>query len=267
MADTHDSDSQRVQAPVLLQPREAAVVNGQTVAFAWEGFPGSRDHRLQVARDASFGEIVYEENVGGGTSIDVSEVFGQGRELFYWRILAADADGQVHGYDSVESFIASTDEDAAAAPVNPDETEDLGIYPELFSAAAVEAAAEVSGDSEFYAEEAAMGVQHEGVEAGQIMGIFLATTVGLVLAIIAVFVITDREHQLAIAELREGARYPELIEVRNDAAQKLTQVQVVNEEQQIYQIPIDRAIDLMVRESYNETGRTYSSELQLRPGN
>jgi hypothetical protein len=62
--------------------------------------------------------------------------------------------------------------------------------------------------------------------------------------------------------------YPELREARASAAGRLTQFGVVDQAQGVYRSPIDRAIDLMVNEQFQNGGAgDYSDELRLLPPN
>jgi hypothetical protein len=62
--------------------------------------------------------------------------------------------------------------------------------------------------------------------------------------------------------------YPELREAMASAAGRLTQFGVVDQAQGVYRIPIDRAIDLMVNEQFQNGGAgDYSDELRLLPPN
>ena len=118
-----------------------------------------------------------------------------------------------------------------------------------------------------HAAEGQMTVQHEGIEAGQIVAF-----VFLLIIIIGVFVwvaslwfesVADQTHQEAAAT----STYPELRQVELAATQLLNQYEVINADQGVYRIPIDRAIDLIVDEAPPAPAANYSQELQLLPGN
>lgn len=306
MAQQQDTASQRVSAPILRWPREEAVVNGAAVHFVWEPLPEEgAAYTLQVATDTTFSELVVDEDLGDTSEVRVRDVFATDERTYFWRVLATDAEGKTHGYDTVESFIGGTEEDAVAhpplpnqaerlgplpelitgegkdllyvrtgnvgseedTPVRPDQEEDLGPVAELVKAAAIEVAADVTDAEKYYQAEEEMGVEHEGIEAKQIMAVALTTIVVLVVIIITLFQLTDRAARSAYDAAVTQAQYPELRQAEAEAARLLSQYEVVNDQEQVYRIPVDRAIDLMVNEAYQETGRTYSSELQLRPGN
>ncbi|RMH54829.1 MAG: hypothetical protein D6685_14395 [Bacteroidetes bacterium] len=268
MVQHQDTSSQRVSAPVLRWPREEAVVHGAAVHFVWDPLPeAGASYTLQVAADPDFANLVVEQELGEAREVLVRDAFPTDGRTFYWRVLATDAQGNTHGADTVESFISGSEAEAAAHPPLPDVEEELGPVAELVKAAAIEVAADVTDAEAFYEAEAEMGVEHEGIEAKQIMGVALATIAVLIVIIITLFQVTDRAARAAYVEAVNRAQYPELREVEAEAARLLGQYEVVRDEQTTYRIPIDRAIDVVVNEARQETGRTYSSELQLRAGN
>jgi hypothetical protein len=116
-------------------------------------------------------------------------------------------------------------------------------------------------------EDDAVGVQYEGVGTGPILGfVFVA-----VLLIATVVWVGMNGAEGVAQQAREAAavdlNYPELRQSQLRAAQRLNQYKVIDAGRGVYQIPIDRAIDLMVREAYQTPGGSYSPELQLAPAN
>lgn len=252
-------------APRLVAPREEAVINGKEVTFVWMGNDAITGYTLQVAADRLFEDVVFEKEVGYATSFTVSGRFITDDRTYFWRVFGLDKQGRWHGEEIIESFISGTREDVALHTVSPDRREELGPVAELFRATSVEAAAEVTGAPEYFEQEAQMGVAHEGIEAGQIIAIALAILVSL--GIIAVIVM--QWTSIVAIEVQRASvgmsGYPELRENKAEAVRLLNQYDVVEGEPGQYRIPIERAIDLMVNEAYGEQGRTYSSELPLRP--
>ena len=112
-----------------------------------------------------------------------------------------------------------------------------------------------------------VGVQYEGIGAGPIMG-FIFFSVMVIAVVVWVGInwaesVTQQAQEAAAANLN----YPELRQTELSAARQLTQYEVIDAGQGIYRIPIDRAIDLMVREAYQAPGGNYSQQLQFLPGN
>ena len=112
-----------------------------------------------------------------------------------------------------------------------------------------------------------IGVQYEGVGARPIMG-FIFISVVLIALVVWVGInwaesAVQQAHEAAAMDLN----YPDLRQSELAAIRLLNQYEVIDAEQGIYRIPIDRAIDLMVQEAYQAPGGNYSQELQLSPGN
>ena len=249
-------------APVLVSPREEHTVSGEDVTFEWEPVEGALEYRLQVAADTEFEDVLLDRSVGTETSLAAKEDFPEDQHTFFWRVLVRNEVGW-GGADRIESFLSVTPEQAAALLDRPDDAEDLGPGAELFKAAGVEAAAEATGDEseELKQEELAYGVESEGVEAGQILGFVAVVIVAVILIVITIFFWTDTTAQRVQEVVITTAGYPELQETEVEAAQLLTQYEVVSEEEGVYRIPIDRAIDLVADEEYRQPRRSYSSEL------
>lgn len=112
-----------------------------------------------------------------------------------------------------------------------------------------------------------VGVQYEGVGAGPIMG-FIFLCVILIGGLVWVGMNwVGSEVQQAQEAAAADLNYPELRQAELTAARQLNQYEVIDAAQGRYRIPIDRAIDLMVREAYLATGGNDSQTLHLLPGN
>ena len=112
-----------------------------------------------------------------------------------------------------------------------------------------------------------VGVQYEGVGAGLIMG-FIFVCLMFVVGVVWVGINwAESEAQQAHETAAMDLNYPELRQAELTAARLLNQYEVIDARQGRYRIPIDRAVDLMVREAYLAPGGNYSQELQLLPGN
>lgn len=239
-------------------------MNGRRITFVWNPVEGASTYRLQIAESPAFDRIVFDETIDGRTELVVEDQLSLDEQTYYWRILAHDENGLLHGEDNIESFISGTPEDEDLDLASPDAEEEYGPAARLFRGARAEAAAELTDASKYVEEEAELGVEHEGVEAGQILGFALAVAVALGLAIFTLFqyvsIVADETRFTATGT----SGYPELREIELDATRQLSQYGVVNEEEGVYRIPIDRAIEVMVEES-RETDRDYSDELNLQP--
>ncbi len=241
------------EAPVLVAPRSEAVVNGRDVTFEWEPVEGASAYFIEVATDTTFDDPVVEQNTGDKTALALTDAFGTEGQTYYWRVLAKDERGWSHG-DRVESFVAATAdkaEEAEYASARPDDdAEGSGPYAALVGSALREAAAEATGSDELLEEEREAGVAHEGVEAGQILGIAAAILLAVILIVFTLFFWVDNVSQSQSRAVVGLSGYPELRETEVEAARLLDQYEVVSEEERTYRIPIQEAMDLIVNEQY-----------------
>ena len=112
----------------------------------------------------------------------------------------------------------------------------------------------------------AAGVQPEEMNSGLLVQIVLGVAVIVVVLVIVVFQIMNLEVQTVQAQLAEGVGAEALAEVELAGAQKLTRYAVIDAEAGVYQIPIERAMELMASETYQQPRQDYSDELQLPTG-
>lgn len=262
--DTQSSEYSRV--PVLIAPRGEAVVDGRRVTFTWKPVEGARTYTVQIAAEPSFKEVIHEVVAGSHTSIEVKDAFPADEATYFWRVLSRGRDGSLHGGDNIESFISGTSTDFANRIKSPDQSEDLGPVGELARAARAQAGRELSSDPKYISEEIKLGVEHEGVEAGQIIGLVLATGVALALSIFAIIQFFDITADAVRYETAGLSGYPELRESRFESTRLLSQYGAVDGSDDRYRIPIDRAMELMANEAHQDAAnRTYSDELDLTP--
>lgn len=254
------------RVPTLVGPREEDVIDGKRVAFSWMPAGDAVDYRVQVAADQSFEELIVDEPTGRRTNLTLEDAFPTDEKTYFWRVIARDQNGALHGEDNIESFISGTATDQASHFKAPDQDEEYGPVEGLFKGAAVEVAAEVTGDEKYTEEEEDLGVEHEGIEAAQILGLTLAIAMALALAIFALFQYFNITAQSARFEAAGISGYPALRENNFEALQKLSGFAAVEGEEDRYRIPIDHAIELMANEAYlNQDGAAYSTELSLLP--
>ena len=279
MADRHDTELTPPEAATPLQPTGGAVVGGDAITFAWAPAGEARSYRLEVATDTDFDTVVYAETVEG-TEHTVGGLTGDGQQTFYWRVITETAAGESHG-EVIESFIsppfgevpAATEHPAATpapayaegTPERPRQEEDLGPGAEMVKAVAAGATAEVTGSAEAYAEEAAQGVQHEGIGVAQILGFVFACIVVIGMAIVFIMQITFLEAGRAEIEIANVLDYPELRQVQAQAAARLNDYGVIDANAGVYQIPLEQAQRRLVEqaEAAERNPATYSPELRF----
>ncbi len=262
-------------APYLIAPQEEAVVDSSAVSFKWEAVEGVTEYLLEVASDTTFETIVFTQILVDATSLVVKDVFPPDEATYYWRVFSRNEAGESHG-DVIESFISGTSEDAERHFIRPDHKERLGPLAKLMTGGSkdvmylhsldprppdVEIGEEAKDVETFYEIEDEVGVEHEGIEARQVVGIVAAIFIGLAILIAgAVSWIKVAVHERQVEAAAE-ATYPELREVELRAARQLNHYEVIDAEQGIYRIPIDHAMDLIVNEAHQEHNRVYPSEL------
>lgn len=113
----------------------------------------------------------------------------------------------------------------------------------------------------------AAGVEPESMDAPGIFAVVLAVAVLVMVIVIAVFQIVNLEvqdvrHQAAAASTSSGA----LTELSLEGTRKLNRYEPIAGSEGRYRIPIDRAMELMAKESYARSGADYSPEVVLLPG-
>lgn len=138
---------------------------------------------------------------------------------------------------------------ATERAIRPEQDEEVGPLEGLMSASAAKVdaeAAEVTGDRDPEAEAllASMGVEEEGIEGGQLLGLVaavLAAVAALAVILIYLFYIPYRDQ----TEVRADgmAQYPELEVVETEGIAKLSQYRRTDE---AYGLPIGRAMGAVV---------------------
>jgi uncharacterized membrane protein len=252
MADEQNVAQAPPAEPKPLAPRREAVVDGSAVTFEWEGVDGADSYHLQVATDNHLHDLVYEQDLEA-TEHTAEDVFETDGATYFWSVEARN-DAGWSDEEYVESFVSGTAEDveAVAASPEPNDEEDYGPAGELVRAAAAEMAAEATGSEAYFEAERERGVAHEGIEAGQIMSIALGIIAVIVLLVVVLFVMFGLSEQRQQRAVRETSRYTELKETEAQAADKLDQYAIINDQEDVYRIPIDQAMDNMVNEAYRQ---------------
>ncbi|PSQ23035.1 hypothetical protein BRD04_03800 [Halobacteriales archaeon QS_9_67_17] len=207
----------------------------------------------------------WPEAEGSDSGDDSDDALPTDGDLYYWRVVTERGDEWSHG-DRIESFVSVTAEqvrDADGDGEAPDRRESYGPAVALFSSAGAEAAAEATGDEERLAREREMGVAHEGVEAGQIIGFAGVVVAAIVIIVCVLFFWITSVAQTTREATVDTSVYPELRETETRAAQQLDQYELVSERDSTYRVPIGEAMRIVADEAYDQTaGRRYSGELR-----
>lgn len=241
-----DAHSDPPAPPELVAPRDATVVNGRKVTFAWKPSREADRYRLQIARNAQFEELVVDEEVGNETAVTVGNQLPTDGETFFWRVVAGSYAGW--GEPSTgESFVAATEDEAEQDLLSDPKA---GPVTGLARAAKREVTRHVFEFEDRFEEEKERGVAYEGVAASQIMAISVAILVVILVAVVILFGWYGQVAQDTEAAATNTDNYELLQETRREAEQTLTQYGVVDEEEGVYRIPIDRAMDVVATEEY-----------------
>ena len=108
MPDTHLPSVPHPQTPI-----DDAPVDGSAAIFAWETVPGALDYRLQIATDADFEEPICSVETGETTALTLYEMLPEDGSTHYWRVQAKTAAGW-QDWSQPATFKAATAQTAAA---------------------------------------------------------------------------------------------------------------------------------------------------------
>ncbi|WP_263834579.1 fibronectin type III domain-containing protein [Salinibacter sp.] len=235
-------------APSLVTPVDAVSADGSAVTFVWSPVEDGDAYRLQVAETARFDTPVVDAEVGTQTAVTVGNKLPTDGQTFFWRVLV-ERDGEWGPPSPVESFVATTEAEAEQGPA---EAADEEPVTELARAARQEATAQPFDFEDQIEKEKERGVAYEGVAASQIMGISASIIAVVLTAVAILFGWFGQVSQSAEGAAAERMQYRDIKQAEMEAAQELQQYEVVDEEEGTYRIPIDRAMDLVAREEYQQ---------------
>ena len=241
----------RIDTPRLVAPREASVVDGNAVTFVWEPVEDAEEYILQVASDAKFNTLVIDENVEQQTAVTVGGYFPTDEQTFFWRVLAVSGDIVSPG-ERVESFIATDEAEAEKHLATPQADETMGPVTELVRAASADVSAKMLEPTDRFEEEKEIGVAYEGIAAGQILSIALSILVVVGIAVVVLFNWFNTTSAATQDATVNADQYTNLRETEAEAERQLGQYEVLNEQEGVYRIPIDRAMDQIATQSYRE---------------
>jgi len=236
-------------SPSLIAPVDADSVDGAEVTFVWSAVEEADSYRLQVAETARFDTLVVDVDVGAETAVTVGNQLPTDGQTLFWRVLAESDEGRT-ATSEVESVIVTTEAEAeheAPTPMTDDEP-----VTELARAARQEATVESFDFEDQFEKEKERGVAYEGVAASQIMGISASIITVVLVAVAILFGWFGQVSQNAKETVAEQQQYREIQQAEMEAAQQLQQYGVVDEEAGTYRIPIDRAMDLIATEEYQQ---------------
>ena len=135
--------------------------------------------------------------------------------------------------------------EADPALVRPMEEEEYGPYGQLIPAAALEAKEEAERDRDPAAEALLeqMGVEEEGIESGQIIGLVAAVVISIVaLVVVLIYLIIIPQNTQVTLDAQAQARSTDLDQLRTEALARLGNYSRVDS---TYGVPVDRAMALV----------------------
>lgn len=142
--------------------------------------------------------------------------------------------------------------EADPSVARPDQEEPNGPVEGLLHATATEVAAKVSDDPAVEAEAEALGVEDEGIESGQIMGLVIATMFSIavvVLTIVFLFYLpTLNQTEVEMANV-PGERYEELRENRAEGLGLISAYATDANDPTVFRIPIEEAMEQVARQA------------------
>lgn len=252
MSEETTGSGKSLSAPAPTAPiADKAIDDAGAITFRWDEVDGAAAYQLQIAEDPAFSELVLNVEVGDATSRTVKGIFQEYGREYFWRVRAGDEAGNWGPFSESLRFLVPTEEELeqrAAEAERPEEVEESGPAAELFKAAGMEVAAEVTGEEEYERAAHEMGVEEEGIPAKQIVMLTAVTLIIIAGLVIAVFVMVNISTDEVSGRYTSGVEYPELRENRSESARQLTQYDIVDQDEEVYRIPIERAIDLVLSE-------------------
>lgn len=174
--------------PWLIAPRESEVVDGQHVLLRWEPAADAVRYRVQIATGSDFGDILFEQEVpAGSTALVVRRHFPEDDSLYYWRVLAGNAEDWSEG-EHVETFTSGT-ADQVGRFIVPDEAEPFGPVAALFSTATLEAITDVLSSHRSGSERALEGRESQSEEGAEVLGVEVGMVAAFMFVVVALFVV------------------------------------------------------------------------------
>lgn len=240
--------SENTSSPSLFAPVDAVSVDGSEVTFAWSSLEEAEAYRLQVAETASFDSLVLDADVGSETAVTVGNQLPTDGQTLFWRVLVK-TDGEWNRKSAVEAFVATAEADVEQ---QPSATSAEQPVTELARAAREEATVETFDFEDQVEKEKERGVAYEGVAASQIMGISASIIAVVLVAVAILFGWFEQVSQNKKREVGDRQQYRNLQQAELEATRRLQQYGVVDEEAGIYRIPIDRAMDVIATEEYQQ---------------
>ena len=123
--------------PQLKQPDEGTTVNQQAATFEWIPVPKADSYLFQVAADPDFEEPIFDAPVRGRPSFTLRNMLpADNDKTLYWRVRAAEDQGNYSAWSDVRSFTVAEPEESAEGEAQPQDDE---VTPEATASEAAKA--------------------------------------------------------------------------------------------------------------------------------
>lgn len=240
--------SRTLPDPILVQPVQELACEAGAATLSWEAVPGATSYIVQIYQGADGRQLLLEEADAQTEFLAPKGTFTAG-STYSWRVLATDGSRESAGAN-LSPFVA-VEGASVAAPKAP-------------VAEAHHDEHEVTYATQEEAELAALGVEPEGFPIKPILVSVAVVMVSVVAIIVVLFMWTDVTHRAVLSASAPNtlSRYPALKAVEDAATRRLTQYEVLNDAQGVYQVPIDRVMTLMD----NEAAQGTSNDQIVLPG-
>lgn len=174
--------------PWLVAPREGEVVDGHHVSLRWQADDPADRYCVQIATGPDFRDVLFEQEVPPGTTaLVVRRHFSDDDSLYYWRVLAGNAEGWSGG-DHIEAFTSGTAEQVGHFVV-PDVAEPFGPVAALFSTSTLESVAELVPGHRRRVEDASGEKAPRDVEVAEVLNVEIGLFVAFAFVVVALFVV------------------------------------------------------------------------------
>lgn len=100
-------------APRVIAPSLGALVEGSYVSLLWHPVAGATAYWIQIAAEASFKDLRFNNVLGDTTSLTLIDYLPEQGKSFYWRVRSGSGE-EWRPWSDVFSFVAVTDDEAQA---------------------------------------------------------------------------------------------------------------------------------------------------------
>lgn len=213
--------------PIKVAPRQGLIIPGTQVTFSWQPVLKADRYWLQIAEDEAFDALVYDQEAGSDLHHTVDGIFGESAPAFFWRIRSGNAEGWGAFGDAAmfRTVALATGEGTRVVP------------PYLAGWGEEVVAAET-------------GQRSDGKE---FMFLLIAIVITIVAAGVASMLVEHEDEGADVVMLTEDVH-----NISADsmvATQPIDQYGIVDSTAQVYQIPVEQAMEKIISEQATDSER------------